>query len=159
TGSATLIPCVNQLAMRASVRQIPLEGSDLNRQFPGRMDRTLGERLAAALVKLLGEHDALIAVHTAGTSTLVILLAHIEDERVAGRVAAWATTSGLPVLGEMPAEQSNLQGLDRSWSAWATRLGKPAVTMELAGFHRLETEAARMGAAALLAMLESAPRL
>ena len=159
TGSVTLIPCVNQLAARASTRQIPLEGSDLNRQFPGRPDGSLGERLAAALVGLLGEHDALIDVHTAGWSSCFVLLDHIDQPDLANRIAGWATASGLPVIGEMPAEQSNLQGLDRSWSSWAVRLGKPAVTIELSGFHRLEIDAARRGAAALMAMLAAAPRL
>jgi predicted deacylase len=156
-GSATLIPCVNQLGARLSTRHIPLETSDLNRQFPGRADGSLGERLAAALVELLGEHDALIDVHTAGWSTCFVLLDHIVDPDLDRRVIAWAASTGLPVIGEMPAAQSNLQGLDRSWSAWACRIGKPAVTIELAGFHRLETKAARRGADAVLAMMEAVP--
>ncbi len=158
-GSATLIPCVNQLGARLSTRHIPLEISDLNRRFPGRPDGSLGERLAAALVALLDEHDALIDVHTAGWSSCFVLLDHVADPQLERRILAWAASAGLPVIGEMPAEQSDLQGLDRSWSAWAVRLGKPAVTMELAGFHRIETAAARRGAEAVLAMLEAAPRL
>lgn len=157
-GAVTLVPCVNQLAARQSQRQIPLEGSDLNRQFPGRPDGTLGERLAAALVALLGEHDALIDVHTAGWSTCFVLLDHIEEASLNRRVLRWAEASGLPVVGEMPAELSNLQGLDRSWSAWAVRLGKPAVTIELTGFHAIDREAAERGAKAVLEMLRAAPR-
>ncbi len=157
-GSVTLIPCANQLAMRASTRQIPLEGADLNRAFPGRADGTLAERLAAALVALLGEHDALIDVHTAGWATPFVLLDHIADGGLRGRVVRWAGASGLPVIGEMPAAQSDLKGLDRSWSAWAVRLGKPAVTIELSGFHTLESATARRGAEAVLAMLAAAPR-
>jgi len=157
-GSVTLIPCANQLAMRASTREIPLEGADLNRAFPGRPDGTLAERLAAALVTLLGEHDALIDVHTAGWATPFVLLDHIADAALRGRVVRWAGASGLPVVGEMPAEQSDLKGLDRSWSAWAVRLGKPAVTIELSGFHTLESETARRGAEAVLAMLAAAPQ-
>lgn len=158
-GSTTIIPCVNQLGARLSTRHIPLEISDLNRQFPGRRDGALGERLAAALVALLEEHDALIDVHTAGWSSCFVLLDHVSDPDLDRRVIGWAGSTGLPVIGEMPAAQSDLQGLDRSWSAWAVRIGKPAVTMELAGFHRIETEAARRGADAVLAMLRAAPRL
>ncbi|MEX0697048.1 MAG: succinylglutamate desuccinylase/aspartoacylase family protein [Dongiaceae bacterium] len=157
-GSVTLIPCANQLAMRASTREIPLEGADLNRAFPGRADGTLAERLAAALVALLDEHDALIDVHTAGWATPFVLLDHIADAALRGRVVRWAGASGLPVVGEMPAEQSDLKGLDRSWSAWAVRLGKPAVTLELSGFHTLESATARRGAEAVLAMLAAAPQ-
>jgi len=157
-GSVTLIPCANQLAMRASRREIPLEGADLNRAFPGRADGTLAERLAAALVALLGEHDALIDVHTAGWATPFVLLDHIADAALRGRVVRWAGASGLPVVGEMPAEQSDLKGLDRSWSAWAVKLGKPAMTLELSGFHTLESDTARRGAEAVLAMLAAAPQ-
>ncbi len=155
-GSLTLIPCVNQLAVRASRRHIPLELSDLNRQFPGRRDGALGERLAAALVELLGEHDALIDVHTAGLSTCFALLDHIADAGLHQRVVRWAEASGLPVIGEMPPELSDAQGIDRSWSSWAVRSGKPAITMELAGFHAIEVEAAVQGAHALMAMLLAA---
>lgn len=158
-GGVTVIPCVNQLAARASRRHIPLEITDLNRQFPGRPEGSLGERLAAALVALLAEHDALIDLHTAGWSDCFILLDHVADAALAARATAWAARSGLPVIGEMPAAESDLQGLDRSWSAWAMRSGKPAVTMELSGFHRLEVAAAERGAAAALAMIEAAPAL
>lgn len=156
-GALTLIPCVNQLAARASQRQVPLEGADLNRKFPGRADGSLSERLAAALVSLLGAHDLLIDVHTAGWSSPFVLLDHVADPDLHARIWHWAARSGLPVIDEMPAGQSELQGLDRSWSAWAVRLGKPAVTMELSGFHRMETPAARRGGDALLAMLKAAP--
>ncbi len=155
-GAVTLIPCVNQLAARASQRQVPIEGADLNRRFPGRAGGALSERLAAALVALLDEHDALIDVHTAGWSSPFVLLDHVPDADLHRRIWHWAGSSGLPVIDEMPAGQSDLKGLDRSWSAWAVRLGKPAVTMELSGFHRLESPAARRGAEALGAMLAGA---
>jgi len=158
-GSVTLIPCVNQLAARASQRLVPLENVDLNRRFPGRPDGTLADRLAAALVKLLDEHDALIDVHTAGWAVPFVLLDHFANPRLAARVLAWAASSGLPVVGEMPAKISDLAGLDRSWSAWAVRMGKPAVTMELPGFHTLDLLGAHRGANAVLNMLTAAPLL
>lgn len=158
-GAVTLIPCVNQLAARASQRLVPLENVDLNRRFPGRPDGTLADRLAAALVALLGEHDALIDVHTAGWAVPFVLLDHFADKALERRVVAWAESSGLPVVGEMPAKISDLAGLDRSWSAWAVRLGKPAVTVELPGFHTLEQVGAHRGANAVLNMLTAAGKL
>ena len=158
-GSVTLIPCVNQSAARASQRLVPLENVDLNRRFPGRADGTLADRIAAALVKLLDEHDALIDVHTAGWAVPFVLLDHFADRKLGSRVAAWAETSGLPVVGEMPARISDVVGLDRSWSAWAVKLGKPAVTMELPGFHTLDQLGAHRGANAVLNMLTAAPML
>ncbi len=159
SGQVTLIPCVNQLAARASQRLVPLENTDLNRRFPGRPGGTLADRLAAGLVKLLSEHDALIDVHTAGWAVPFVLLDHFADAALEARVVAWAESSGLPVVGEMPARISDLAGLDRSWSAWAVKLGKPAVTIELPGFHTLDLVGAHRGANAVLNMLTAAPDL
>jgi predicted deacylase len=158
-GSVTLIPCVNVLAVRASQRQVPLENVDLNRRFPGRPDGVLADRIAHALTGLLASHDALIDVHTAGWSVPFVLLDHFADVRLERRVLRWAMSSGLPVVGEMPAAISDLQGLDRSWSAWAVRAGKPAVTMELSGFHVIDHVAAHRGATAIINMLSSAAGL
>jgi predicted deacylase len=159
TGSVTLIPCVNVLAARASQRQVPLENIDLNRRFPGRPDGLLADRIAHALTRLLETHDALIDVHTAGWSVPFVLLDHFADARLERRVLRWAACSALPVVGEMPAAISNLQGIDRSWSAWAVRQGKPAVTMELSGFHGIDHVGAHRGATAIINMLSAAPAL
>jgi predicted deacylase len=158
-GSVTLIPCVNVLAVRASQRQVPLENIDLNRRFPGRPDGLLADRIAHALATLLEEHDALIDVHTAGWSVPFVLLDHFADRKLERRVLRWAASSALPVIGEMPAELSNLQGLDRSWSAWAVGRGKPAVTMELSGFHGIDHVGAHRGATAIINMLSASPSL
>src|SRR5438105_11734123 len=103
TGSVTVIPCVNVLALRASRRLIPGEDTDLNRFFPGRADGCLAERVAAALTGLLAMHDALIDVHTAAWCVPFVLVDDIRERGLAARVARWAQASGLPVVGEMPA--------------------------------------------------------
>lgn len=158
-GSVTVIPCVNALGVWASTRLIPLENTDLNRAFPGRHDGCLAERLGAALVDLLGEHDVLIDVHTAGWCVPFVLLDTVADRALAARVARWAATSGLPVIGEMGADLAALQGLDRSWSAYALTKGKPALTLELAGFHTLDSACARLGGEVLLKLLRAAADL
>jgi len=156
TGRITLIPCVNQMAVKASSRLVPLEGSDLNRVFPGRPDGSLAERLAYALIDLLGEHDALLDVHTAGWCTSFVLVDEIGEEGLKNIIHAWAAESGMPVIGEMPAEHLHLQSLDRSFSAWAAiQLRKPALTLELPGFHTIEREGAAQGCDALLRLLRS----
>jgi predicted deacylase len=157
-GVVTLLPCVNEPAVRASSRLIPLEGTDLNRQFPGRRGGSLGERVAAALVGLMEGYDALIDVHTAGWCVPFVLLDSVAPDRAdfAGTLFRWAAASGLPVIGEMPEELAELQGLDRSWSGWVvSQARKPAFTLELPGFHRLETEAAGQGAQSLLRCLQA----
>jgi predicted deacylase len=160
TGTVTLIPCVNQLAVRASSRLVPLEDTDLNRHFPGRNDGSLAERLAHGLVELLESHDALVDVHTAGWCTSYVLVDEIPHPDLRDRVVSWAQESGLPVIGEMPAEHLALQGLDRSFSAWGSiQMRKPALTVELPGFHTLESRQARSGAEVLLRLLQALPRL
>jgi predicted deacylase len=52
-----------------------------------------------------------------------------------------------------------LQGLDRSWSAYALGQGKPALTLELAGFHTLDSGCARLGGEVLLNLLRAAAGL
>lgn len=157
-GQLTIIPLVNQQGARQSRRHVPLATTDLNRVFPGRKDGELGERLAAALAELMKSHDALIDVHTAGWSTLFLLLDHIADPQLQGRVYRWADSSGLPAFGEMPPEQANLQGLDKCWTTWVVNNGKPAVTIELSGLVTLDAPAAEQGADAILKMLRDLPR-
>jgi predicted deacylase len=159
-GVVTIIPCVNVLALRASSRLIPHEQSDLNRCFGGRRDGSLAERLAAVLVRLLDDHDALIDVHTAGWCVPFVLLDHAPDLGLLGRVARWASATTLPVVGEMPAEQSSLQGLDRSWSAWAmNKAAKPALTLELVGYRTLNSDCAKRGGEWLLDYVRAAASL
>lgn len=160
TGTVTIIPCVNQLAVRASSRLVPLEDTDLNRHFPGRSDGSLAERLAHGLIELLESHDALVDVHTAGWCTSYVLIDEIPQADLRARVISWAQASGLHVIGEMPPEHLALQGLDRSFSAWASiQMKKPSLTVELPGFHTLESRQARDGAEVLLRLLQVLPRL
>jgi uncharacterized protein len=155
----TLIPCVNALGARASSRLVPLELSDINRCFPGRKDGSLAERLAAKLAEMLEDHDRLIDVHTAGCCIPFVLLDAIADGDLARRVAAWALTSQLLVVGEMKADFASLQGLDRSWSAYAIQRRKLAITMELKGFHTLDSDSAQSGSDAIFRMLEATAEL
>jgi len=154
-GAVTVIPCVNPLAAGASTRLVPLEDSDINRSFPGRVDGSLAERTAAALTQLLHEHDALIDVHTAGWCVPFALLDATENKDLYGRITRWAKSAGLPVVAEMESHHAKLQGLNRSWSAWAVAQGKPAFTLELTGFHTLDHRGARRGADALLKLLRA----
>jgi predicted deacylase len=155
-GSVTLLPNVNLAGVRLSSRLIPLEETDVNRSFPGRSDGCLSERLAARLVELLAEHDALIDVHTAGWCVPFVLLDVIRDAGLRGGVANWAKTSGLPVIGEMAPALAELQALDRSWSACAISQDKPALTLELTGFHTLDSECAKLGGKVLMELVKNA---
>jgi hypothetical protein len=154
-GKVTIIPCVNVLSARNSERLIPLEKTDLNRVFPGRNDGSLAERIAFELVQILNNHDVLIDVHTAGWCIPFILLDNISDKNLDSFVSKWAVAAELPVIKEMTSNLAELQGLERSWSAYAISKGKPAITLELSGFHRIQSDVARIGAEAIVKLLSS----
>lgn len=151
--TVTIIPCVNELSTMASNRTIPLDGTDLNRCFPGRKDGSHAERLAATLAKVIQNHDALIDVHTAGWCIPFILIDEIRSADLVHRVESWALQAPIPVIGEMPQMEALLQGLDRSWSSYALSIGKPAFTLELSGFHTVESVCAKDGANILWGLL------
>ena len=153
--TVTVLPCVNPAAIRASSRTIPLDGSDVNRCFPGDRAGSTAERIAAALFALLEDHDALIDVHTAGLCVPFVLVDPVSDPTARASLWAWASASGLPVVGELAADRRDLQGLARSWSASAVGAGRPALTVELPGARTLLAAEARAGAAALHALLRA----
>jgi predicted deacylase len=158
-GMVTLIPCVNQLAANAGSRLIPHEETDLNRVFPGRNDGCLAERIAAALTNLLADYDVLIDVHTAGWAIPYVLIDNIAGKELEARLIGWARHSSFPVIREMPTRENVLQGLNRSWSAWALLQGKPAITVEICGSKAINSKMARQGAQALIGLLMSLPEL
>jgi predicted deacylase len=115
----------------------------------------LAERTAAALVRLLEDHDALIDVHTAGWCIPFVLTDRVDDADFEARIEQWAAVISLPVIREMSDDAAALQSLHRSWSAWAVNQRKPAFTLELSGFQRLEHDAALRGGDSLLALIQA----
>jgi N-alpha-acetyl-L-2,4-diaminobutyrate deacetylase len=153
--SITVIPCANRQAARASSRLLPLEGVDLNRVFPGRVDGYRSERIAYELMKIANEHDVIIDVHTAGHCMPFVLIDHYIDEDKLRIAMHTAIASGFLTIKEMPSELAAIQSLDRSLSASLVRAGKIAFTCELPGFHDLYSKQAAMGAEALIKMVKT----
>jgi N-alpha-acetyl-L-2,4-diaminobutyrate deacetylase len=157
--TVTLLPAVNALAVQASSRCTPLEDADLNRSFPGRADGTLTERLAAALSRLLDEHDVLIDVHTAAWCVPFVIVDRVVDQVLFNAVHRWVRRTDWPVVQEMEEANARLRCLEKTWSAYAMSQGKPAVTVELAGYRTLDAPCARLAADRLAALLESLAEL
>lgn len=154
-GEVSIIPCVNPSAVKASSRLIPIENSDVNRSFPGRHDGSLAERIADTLVKLMNEYDVLIDVHTAGWCTPFIIVDNTPDKELHNRIIQWVKTTKVIIVGEMGDSEAELQGLDKSWSAWVLSKEKSACTFELPGFHKLEHEFAETGAEDLFTLIKN----
>ncbi len=67
TGTLILVPVANLSAYAARTRQGPLDGIDLNRVFPGRVDGSVSEQLAHALVHtLFADVHCVISLHGLG---------------------------------------------------------------------------------------------
>ena len=98
-GKLTLIPVVNESAF-ASGHRIGEDGLDLARTCPGRPDGSITEKTAYALSELIRSADALIDLHTGGTTLSVWPLAGYTlhpDSAVLDEQRAMAKAFNLPV--------------------------------------------------------------
>ena len=65
SGTLILVAIANPMAFAAHQRRSPLDGADLNRIFPGKVNGTASEQLAYALFKLVTENsDFLLTLHS-----------------------------------------------------------------------------------------------
>jgi hypothetical protein len=70
-GTLIGIPVVNQMAFKAGQRDVPIDGKDANRHFPGRSDGSYTDRLAHAIsTSIKSQADYLIDVHSS-TETFI----------------------------------------------------------------------------------------
>jgi predicted deacylase len=83
SGEVVLIPVANVRAHRAGTRCDPVDGSDLNRSFPGDPKGTFGERLAWFLLdKCVRWADCVVDLHSAGAGyDIATLCSYGGDER------------------------------------------------------------------------------
>ncbi len=63
-GTTTIIPVANPFGMIQSTRNEPIEGKNLNRQFPGSRTGDFTSRLAATIMDIAVTQDAVIDLHT-----------------------------------------------------------------------------------------------
>ncbi|MER8461186.1 succinylglutamate desuccinylase/aspartoacylase family protein [Mesorhizobium sp. M1300] len=52
-GRIIIVPEINSLAVQAWTRNTPIDGKNLNRVFPGRLDGSVSERIADAISRVL----------------------------------------------------------------------------------------------------------
>ena len=112
-GTVTAIPCMNPYALHALARHTPVDGADLNRQFPGDPDGTFSQQLAHAIWREVSTWDYLIDYHGSGNDSTVDYLYMHDDEPLAksfgcevlfqgishpGSLGRIATDNGIPSL-------------------------------------------------------------
>lgn len=68
-GRVIIVPEINPLAVQAWTRNTPVDGKNLNREFPGRADGSVTERIAEAVSRLLVPMaDTVFDLHSFGPS-------------------------------------------------------------------------------------------
>jgi predicted deacylase len=143
-GRLFIVPALNLPALYAGRRTSPLDGLNLNRVFPGRLEGTATEMIADFVTAtLLPECDVLIDLHSGGRSLLYTPLAatHLSGDAVRDRRAIDALLSfGAPYA--LIARDLDSHGLlDHT----AEAMGKLVVSTELGGGGIVSCEAIRIG--------------
>ena len=129
SGRITVVPVVNIPAFYArSPFVVPLDGKNLNRSFPGRVDGTPAERLAAAVTEaFIAGADYLLDLHAGDLPEALEPFALYDVSPVAERARELALAYGLGHVVRQTAAGRTVGG---STSAVAADLGIPAITAE-----------------------------
>lgn len=128
-GSVVLVPLANPLAYAAGTRNIPEDGLNLNRIFPGDPHGSVGQRLAQALVhRLIAPADLAIDLHSAGVTGRMLPMSGFREaqDETARRSAEAAAGFGLAMYWMMAWAPGTL-------STALNQLGIPAVGCEAGG--------------------------
>lgn len=124
-GSVVAIPCTNPYAFHALSRHTPLDGADLNRQFPGDPDGSFSQQLAHAIWQEVQTCDYLIDFHGSGNDSTVDYLYMHDDGPL-------AKAFGCEILYEGVSHPGSLGKV-------AMDNGIPALVSELGGGQQLNT--------------------
>lgn len=118
-GTLVIVPVANPASYFAAQRRTPIDDTDLNRVFPGKVDGTASERLAYTLTEAVFRHmDLIFTVHGGGAVTRLARYVEFFDagndtgrksyeaaaaSGFANLIAFPADTKGfaLPALGQM----------------------------------------------------------
>ncbi|MEX2648756.1 MAG: succinylglutamate desuccinylase/aspartoacylase family protein [Alphaproteobacteria bacterium] len=125
-GRLIVVPCANAPAARAGTRTSPIDGGNLNREFPGDASGTLTEQIAHYIASVLMPMSEVFAdLHSGGSSLdyLPYALAHVEGTgEPARRAVAAMLAMGYP-LGVV------WQGVAPTGTAGDTALPKGLLTL------------------------------
>lgn len=143
-GRVIVMPSLNMPAVRDDARVSPLDGANLNREFPGAPDRGPSAAIAGFVAEvILPLCDAGIDIHTGGDSTTFVPLVYLcrcEDDEVFGQSAALAEAFGAPWTYLVTGVQG--QG---GFDPCAQNQGVAFISTELGGGARLGRETLQIG--------------
>jgi len=154
-GRVVLYPSLNPDGLRAASREVPADGGDLNRSFPGRVGPGRTAQLARAIWRELSARapDAVIDLHADARRAVpyaivdrVLRGTKLDRVNLFDRALHIAEASGLSVLREYAEDDYIRFRLDRSLAgAVVNVLGVPAVTLEIGARALLEPDVVQSG--------------
>ncbi|MBP1988556.1 succinylglutamate desuccinylase/aspartoacylase family protein [Paenibacillus eucommiae] len=137
-GTLLMVPITNLLSYYGASRETPEDGCNLAREFPGKQDGTVTQRLAWHLDRsLIAKADFLLDLHSGGANYAVPELVgyyHNDDDEVGRRSRAAAEAFGMEILWAHPELNPG-----RTVSA-ATEHGVPWLYTEGFGGKRIKPE-------------------
>ncbi|MFY0692735.1 MAG: succinylglutamate desuccinylase/aspartoacylase family protein [Paracoccaceae bacterium] len=132
TGAITIFPCLNVPAVAAHARCSPFDTGNLNRSYPGKVDGTPTEQIAAFISEeIIPRHDTVFDFHAGGTS-----MAHIAcglTQLASGQELDAATASALRAMGLPCAFLIDTDDKSPTAIGQAKRAGKLAIGGEFGG--------------------------
>lgn len=155
-GRIIIVPALNLPASLASSRTSPLDGGNLNRLFPGRVDGSVTEEIAHYVAtELIPRADLVCDLHSGGSSLMYVPCSLATRHADPGRLAA--TVGALRAFGAPVAYlqgRAEGQGGQRTLGAVAEARGILSMATELGGAGTVTPAAlnvARRGLRGLLA--------
>lgn len=131
-GKIIIVPEINPLAIRAWTRNTPVDGKNLNREFPGRADGSVTERIADAVSRiLLPEVNTVFDLHSFGPTwdfPPAVITHPIADADLMAKTVKMAEAFKLPVT--LIWEYDDTLGM---FDSWAHEQGKVFICAELGG--------------------------
>lgn len=149
-GRIITIPVVNAPAFNHRTRQSPYDLEDMNRFWPGRVGGSMSELIAHTVwTNAVEQSDVVVDLHTWNWYT-------VSHSRMGDAASAeLARVFGTPVLVKEELDAGfKKAGYDGKLRLVAMAKGKPAITPELGGAHRLESDQVEMGRRGILNVLK-----
>lgn len=131
-GEVIIIPVANPLGLAFGTRQEPLDGENLNREFPGSSTKSLGKRITHALWNELQTADFIIDLHTFTSRqckfTGVMVKTGTEIDKITAQVLQTIHPECVWLIDMARDEDKRFYG---ALDVYASEKNIPAITLEM----------------------------
>ncbi len=130
-GELVILPVANPLGLLFDSRREPLDGENLNREAPGKFDKSLGKRIAAALWQEVKAADFVIDLHTFARQCgfVGVLVASADaTEQMAREALQIIRPDCVWLIDDQRSEDKRFAG---ALDLVAVAKGTPAITLEM----------------------------